>query len=674
MQWVSRVVGAWVFGLALTVSAQAANVTEADGLAQFFPFSDQIEVLRGPANSLDTTEVLAGRRDAEFARPHAQGLKCHQGIVCWVRFTVARSPQAPPTWWLRVRAVRPGEVMLFVPHGKEATVLPPRQLPLNWRFVTKELFFAVPLGTRPTTYYLRLEHTLSVDGFSLLQDAGLERQQRQFSTYLNISAGATVALLMLNLIFWRWLRDRLFVYFALVMLSAVLLHAWQIVPSLWTPERVGDLSLRGALQSLFQATTALFVSRLFEFRRHLPGAARTVGVFVALNVLTGALALVGYHASIEPVTSILEAAALTGTIGAAGWLLFIKRQWQFTWPAVLMLLLAAASLVGRLRWMGVLDAGPDEGLGPTWTAVRLAYMMLLAIIVADRTRRAELQVRWARRRELDNAQRAERVLEEKVQERTAELGKSNALLAEEIDRRRRAEAGLEAALASERSAMQQQRQFVSLVSHEFRTPLAVIDAAAQSIALPGVAVEPRIAKIRRAVHRLTLLVVNCLAEDRLQTDRALPRAETIDLKAVVEGLASPFGRVDQARIRIHLPSTHSWVHADPALLEIALHNLVQNAIKYSPPDSAIDIRLAVQDNSVSVDVEDRGTGIPEAEHARIFERFFRGVGSRLVSGTGLGLFLGADIARAHGGSITLVRSTAQGSLFRFCMPLAPGVS
>lgn len=660
--------------LGLGASVQAATVGESDGVARGFGFGQSVEVLRGAAGTLPASEVLAGQHDAAFAPAgDAASLKCAAGVECWARFTLARTVEAPGDWWLRMRAVRPGEVTL---HGPDATrVHPsghsPRQFPLSWRFVSADLFFPVQLSPSPATYYLHLQDTLGTDGFQLLQDSGFERQQRQLSTYLNISAGATFALLVLNLVFWKWLRDPLFLRFALVMLAALLLHAWQIVPSMAEPQQVADMGLRAVLQALFQASTALFVSRLFEFRHHLPRAARTASAFVVLNLLNAALALAGHHAAIEPWMAMLELSALVGTIGIAGWLLFVKRQWQFAWPAALMLLLAMSSLLGRLQWMGLMEPGPDEGLGPTWTAVRLTYMLLLAIIVADRTRRAETQLRQARRRALDDAHRAERMLEEKVQQRTLELFRSNALLAEEIGRRRQAEASLEAALASERKALQQQRQFVSLVSHEFRTPLAVIDAAAQSIGLPRVEVQPRVAKIRRAVQRLTQLVVNCLAEDRLHGESALLKAEATDLRKLLEGLIAPFGPIEQTRIRLQLPHGDAWVHGDPALLEIALHNLLQNAIKYSAPDSDVDIRLSVQDHIACVDVVDRGGGIPVDERGRIFERFFRGAGSRSASGTGLGLFLGAEIARAHNGSLVLVRSDATGSVFRFHVPVLP---
>ncbi|MGO4390235.1 ATP-binding protein [Variovorax sp. M-6] len=647
-----------------------------DGVSQPFALAGAIEVLRGPAASLPPEDVLSGRHDAGFVAADSGSLRCGDGMVCWVRLALARTPGAPPQWLLRVRAVRPGTALLYAPSTPAGEAAPQagREYPLNWRYVGTELFFALQLEPeRPGVHhYLRLENTPGVDGFAVLQPAGFERQQRQLSLYLNTSMGAAFALLMLNLIFWRWLRDALFLHFALVMFSAVALHAWQTLPSMAVPEVVGSLSLRGALQALFQATTILFVSRLFDFRRHAPRAATVVDVFALLTLLAGVPALVGEHDWLGPWSAVIDLAGLLAGAGMVGWLILVKQQWQFAWPAAMLLLIALSSALGRLRWLGLADIGPDEGLGPSWAAVRLIYMLVLAVTVADRTRRAEIQLRHARRRALDDALKAERELEEKVRLRTLELDRSLSLLADEIELRRQAEGQLQVALAAERGALRQQRQFVSLVSHEFRTPLAVIDATAQSIGLPGVELQPRLAKIRRAVQRLNLLVVNCLAEDRLHADRVVLKAEPIDLRALIEAMPQSLGPADRSRVRLALPRDAVPLRGDRALLEIALHNLVQNALKYSPTARDVGISLVVRDRIAWVDVEDHGEGIPADEQTRIFERFFRGADSHRASGTGLGLFLCSEIARGHGGTVVLLRSDARGSVFRFELPLSHG--
>ena len=647
-------------------------VTAHDGIDEPFSLGNSVEVLRDADSQWSTEDVLAGRHDAAFAPAGPGPLGCTNGTVCWVRFSIARTLDAPSLWWLRIRALRPGEVALYEPTttpGRAPAAQVGRQFPLSWRFVSTDQFFELHQPQPSASYYLRLADTPHADGFSLWQPRGFERQQRQLATYLNTSMGVAFALMMINLVFWRWLRDALFLHFALVMFVAVLLHAWQTVPALTIDEQMGDLNLRGALQCLLQAATTLFTARLFDYRVHAPWAARTAKAYAVFNLLAGAVSLAGHYAAIEPWTAMLELLSLSAAMGLAGWLLFVKRQRQYVWPAALMLALSFSSVLGRLQWLGWMQLGADVTLGASWAAARLFYMLLLAIIVADRTRRAELEVRNARRRALDDALRVERELEARITQRTHELGASNARLADEVERRSDAEASLQVALQSERKALGQQRQFVALVSHEFRNPLAVIDAAAQSIGLPGVETHPRAVKIRRAVQRLALLVDNCLAEERLHADRLKLRIESFDLRVLIEGLIEPLGPADRGRLALDLWAGAALVHGDPALLDIALHNLVLNAIKYSPPEREVRIALWIRGGEACIDVEDQGEGIRPEDQPRIFERFFRGTTSIKASGTGLGLFLCDEIARRHGGAVELLRSDARGSTFRLRIPL-----
>ena len=102
-----------------------------------------------------------------------------------------------------------------------------------------------------------------------------------------------------------------------------------------------------------------------------------------------------------------------------------------------------------------------------------------------------------------------------------------------------------------------------------------------------------------------------------------------------------------------------------------MHNLLQNALKYSPAQGEVHVRLAQEAGHAVVDVEDQGGGIAPGQHERIFERYFRGDSAGSTGGTGLGLFLGSQIARAHDGSLALLRSGAKGSAFRLRLPLLP---
>jgi signal transduction histidine kinase len=270
---------------------------------------------------------------------------------------------------------------------------------------------------------------------------------------------------------------------------------------------------------------------------------------------------------------------------------------------------------------------------------------------------------------------AEQALEGTVARRTAELQQTNAALHEEIAARARLEARLRESLEVERQAIVQQREFVSMVSHEFRTPLTVIDGAAQSLDISRLGAEPvvkqRTERIRRAVQRLTMLIENILVSDRLQPENRDLRVEALDMVALARGVCESFHFPGATRLVLEVHEPLAKVRGDRALLEIALQNLMQNALKYSPPEQPVHVVLRQAGDNVQIDVVDCGPGVAPADVAHIFEKYFRAETMGAVPGTGLGLHLSREIAMRHGGDVVLHETDASGSTFRLALPAAP---
>ncbi|RZA13130.1 MAG: ATP-binding protein, partial [Lysobacteraceae bacterium] len=126
------------------------------------------------------------------------------------------------------------------------------------------------------------------------------------------------------------------------------------------------------------------------------------------------------------------------------------------------------------------------------------------------------------------------------------------------------------------------------------------------------------------------------------------------------------------RLRIDAVDTPLPVVCDHALSMVAIRNLVQNALKYSPADQPVTLHVYSRSGRAKVEVQDHGAGIAAGEAARIFGKYYRSPGAGRVPGTGLGLFLARSIARSHGGDVELVRSGPEGSVFRFSLPLRDG--
>ena len=233
-------------------------------------------------------------------------------------------------------------------------------------------------------------------------------------------------------------------------------------------------------------------------------------------------------------------------------------------------------------------------------------------------------------------------------------------------------------LAAEREASFNQRQFMGTVSHEFRTPLAIICAALENLQLSESDVDsPRLSryqKIERATERLIQLTDTCLADARLSVGATALYLEPTDLMRLLSSAASLVHISDAHQLVLTVngdpeavAACHCQVLVDSAMMRIAMSNVIDNAIKYS---NGGDIRIdcSVSDAKVTVLICDQGTGIGTLEPDAIFQRYRRGSSSK--HGTGLGLLVAQQIANATGGSLKLLRSTAQGSCFEFTLKRA----
>lgn len=232
-------------------------------------------------------------------------------------------------------------------------------------------------------------------------------------------------------------------------------------------------------------------------------------------------------------------------------------------------------------------------------------------------------------------------------------------------------------LTGVRRLEQVRRDFVANASHELRTPIAAIRGFAELLLdderLPD-DVKSYIETIERNSRRLTALVDDILALARIESPTYRPRLERVDLKAVVESVMKSLeGLARERRVGLQLEPV---VDLAPALaehrgMEHVVSNLVDNALKYTPPMGQVTIRIVWQGDQVGVDVIDTGVGIPSADLERVFERFYRvdSARSRAVGGTGLGLSIVKHLVQVMGGSVSVSSVYGAGSTFRVRFPV-----
>ena len=234
---------------------------------------------------------------------------------------------------------------------------------------------------------------------------------------------------------------------------------------------------------------------------------------------------------------------------------------------------------------------------------------------------------------------------------------------------------LHEALAIERHAKEIYRSFITTVSHQFRTPLAVINMVGQRLArrahqFTPAQVQQKAENVTTATARLLELLtsVNRAALiDRLEIGE---NRESIDLAALCARVIGEMRRLGYARvITLEAPADLPSCSGDPVLLAQVIENLLSNAIKYSDPQTPITLRLGIEGDRLFGAVEDQGIGIPAADQPRIFERFHRGSNVANLFGTGVGLSLSRTVLALHGGELGFTSVLGEGSVFTFHLPL-----
>ncbi len=238
---------------------------------------------------------------------------------------------------------------------------------------------------------------------------------------------------------------------------------------------------------------------------------------------------------------------------------------------------------------------------------------------------------------------------------------------------------LEEQLAQEQRFALAQRNFVSMASHEFRTPLTIIDGHARRLvkmkdSMMPAEIDERAGKIRAAVLRLTHLIDNLLNSARLidgGTELYFHPAE-MDLMALLWEVCQLHREmVPGAQLAERFATTPMPMVGDAKLLFQVFSNLLSNAVKYSPGGGTIDVDAEIAADEVVVAITDRGIGIPAGDLERLFERYHRGSNVSGIVGTGVGLYLVKMLVDLHGGRIEVESQEGKGSRFTVRLPLEP---
>lgn len=243
------------------------------------------------------------------------------------------------------------------------------------------------------------------------------------------------------------------------------------------------------------------------------------------------------------------------------------------------------------------------------------------------------------------------------------------LLADAGDRERLARRAVEAETLRRSDAVK--TAILRSVSHDLRTPLTTIRTASEALTNPSLTLAERdraelIDAIGVESRRLSRLIENLLELSRLEAGAAAPRRSLHTVDDLVGRALSELGD-GGARIQVALPADLPPVRVDSAQIERALHNVLDNAVRYSPPDSAVQLSVERREDELLVRITDFGPGIPEGELGKVFEPFERG-GDGRAHGVGLGLAVARGFAQANDGVLWAESAPGKGATFVLALP------
>ncbi|WP_052029483.1 ATP-binding protein [Rhizobium sp. CCGE 510] len=252
-------------------------------------------------------------------------------------------------------------------------------------------------------------------------------------------------------------------------------------------------------------------------------------------------------------------------------------------------------------------------------------------------------------------------LEEMVADRTAEIERQR----EELDR----------LLVHERQVNALQRQFVAMASHEFRTPLAIIDAAAQRLCrsttnVSGDYVHEKAGVIRSAVVRMVDLMESILASGRLETGQITLKRSDGDLKALLVACCDRQRHLSRSHVfHLDVESMPDLLTFDRSAMEQVFTNLISNAVKYSPNAPNIYVRAGVEEKMVEIAIADSGIGMDADDLPKLFQPYYRARSATGIAGTGIGLNVVKQVVELHGGTVEVTSELGKGTTFTILLPI-----
>lgn len=641
-----------------------ASAVVLDGDQTPMNLSPSAQILEDPTGKLNLQEVLASKNRFVPAKPHGEDLNFgFTSSTYWIKLRLSKSPDAESKWILSIPYQTLDHITFYAP-GKEV-VETGNLMPFSSRPI-KSRFFAFPMNleVEPLDFYLQVQsqYALTIPMEIWTPQAFYESTQDTWGLQA-LYFGELIALVIYNFLLFLYLRDKSFLLYTLFGISMGLamfagngygrIYLWQNLP--YWDEVAQCVCL--SLASLFGI---FFTASFLHSRKNTP---RLYKILLSMSFCYAviAIALPFAHQIHLPTSYLFLSFAIlapltTLLLVAAGVLALKSGQREARFFLLAWGLLWAGGFVAAMRAFGLV---PSTLFTNYAVQISSAFeMLLLSFALADRIRierqareRAQMEKILAEKDLIESLKNSEQVLEKTVALRTAEL---------------------ETSLKKEKSLRDISARFGAFISHEFRNPLNLIES---QVALfrrerkhqidNG---EQRLQNISHAAHHLADLFNRWLKSDQLNHAITSASPETIQLDTWLPEFINSIQALYESHPIHYEPHAGVSLFADTNLLKTALLNLIDNAAKYSGPETPITISVVHAPQLVGIEVKDQGIGIDPENFTKVFKEYFRTADVAQIPGIGLGLAFAQQIMDLHKGKIELISQAGSGSSFRLWFP------
>lgn len=659
----------WLCVLTLGISRLAAADVVLQKDSKTINLSHQIEVLQDTRGQWTIDDVLSAESARKFRRPAIYGDVLNLGLtreVYWLKVSLQSEAGHAQDWILDLpfSAINSAQAYL-VAHGKTQTPDLAEQLTKldGYRYHA----WPVRLTTPRATLYLRVQSSASLTLPLQLQVSEIFMQEEQNDLFAQaMYFGALLVVFIYSLVLGRANRERSYLLFAgflgfvgiAMFLGNALANHWLYLdePRWRNAIEAISLAVAGAMALAFTRVFSSPAQRWLDKGLQFLGYLHILlaATFLVVTALGGTLSgFEGASLVLAVLSGVLIFGVLLQTRQRGGQ---HSRPFEFAW-----LCITLGALIASLRTLGFL---------PSWLLILYAVQISigvaaiffsLAIFTRARQQRhahenALKQSAEDRQKLIEHLQQSEQRLEQTVALRTQELSD---------------------ALASEKHMREQYVRFGAMISHEFRNPLGVIETQTalleRELAAGIDRASKRIGSVRAATQRLALLFEKWLQSDRLNNLQNKLEGRPLELDGWLNDIVqrcNGYHVNHEVRLLPHAPL--GVVTLDEPLMRIALLNLIDNACKYSPPQTVVSVSATMAAGTLCIAVADQGPGIPEELRLKVFEEYFRVDPDTPVHGVGLGLPFVKKIIALHGGRVNADEAPGgTGACFSIWIPVVP---